>query len=614
MARFNRGLQSSPWLCMKRKFIMLSLLISGMPCKDINVFLEPLVDDLQLLFETGVETYDAHTQEMFTLHRKELDIAPTPMTGKEIYEEVKSIENSWGKGVKDTKEEFMQVLTGSGGKMKRIKNRFKWGKQGNHLMEEIQHIATTPYHCIDFMHVEKNVYESLIGTLPHMPGKTKDGLEARMDLVHFGLRPELEPKTQGNRTILPAACYTLTKEEKTSFLRVPQGYCSNFASMVSRKDRKLIGLKSHDYHIKEINVDELDKLQEELCVTLCLLEKYFPPSFFDIMVHLTVHLTREVKFGHVCFRWMYPFERCMKAIKGHVQNKNKPEGYIAEENVAEETIEYLSEYKRSMKTIGIPLNRHDAFDNGEDANSVNEEKPLSAGKLMQVCHEELSKAHFYVMQNTPEVEPYIKQSPHDFLKKTTFCSTTSMVKSKSYNEFQVEKEFAVDKGSIRETLRWISRGPHTEVMKYDAYHINGYLFRTKSHEGRNYQNSGVSVEATDMHICKEGVSYAQSYYYGVLQEIWIPLFKCDWVDNRHGVKKVGLGYTLVELKGHKDDPFIWHHKRDKTTPKDYRDAYVDVDEEFSTVVLPQNDNILPHVDPLDLGKESRDDYFRSDCR
>ncbi|GJR05846.1 reverse transcriptase domain-containing protein [Tanacetum coccineum] len=35
-------------------------------------------------------------------------------------------------------------------------------------------------------------------------------------------------------------------------------------------------------------------MQEELVVTLCLLEKFFPPSFFDIMIHLTVHLTREV--------------------------------------------------------------------------------------------------------------------------------------------------------------------------------------------------------------------------------------------------------------------------------------------------------------------------------
>ncbi|GJS35895.1 putative transposase-associated domain-containing protein [Tanacetum coccineum] len=56
-----------PWLCMKRKFIMLSVLISGYPGNDIDVFLEPLVDDLHTLFETGVDTYDVSTKDNFNL-------------------------------------------------------------------------------------------------------------------------------------------------------------------------------------------------------------------------------------------------------------------------------------------------------------------------------------------------------------------------------------------------------------------------------------------------------------------------------------------------------------------------------------------------------------------
>ncbi|GJX09773.1 hypothetical protein Tco_0199632 [Tanacetum coccineum] len=56
-----------PWLCMKRKFIMLSVLISGYPGNDIDVFLEQLVDDLHTLFETGVDTYDVSTKDNFNL-------------------------------------------------------------------------------------------------------------------------------------------------------------------------------------------------------------------------------------------------------------------------------------------------------------------------------------------------------------------------------------------------------------------------------------------------------------------------------------------------------------------------------------------------------------------
>ena len=51
-----------PWLCMKRKLMMLSLLISGpqKPENDIDVYLAPLLDDLKMLWEEGVESYDAH--------------------------------------------------------------------------------------------------------------------------------------------------------------------------------------------------------------------------------------------------------------------------------------------------------------------------------------------------------------------------------------------------------------------------------------------------------------------------------------------------------------------------------------------------------------------------
>jgi len=38
-------------------------------------------------------------------------------------------------------------------------------------------------HCIDVMHVENNVYDSLIGALLNIKGKTKDGVNACLDLI-----------------------------------------------------------------------------------------------------------------------------------------------------------------------------------------------------------------------------------------------------------------------------------------------------------------------------------------------------------------------------------------------------------------------------------------------
>jgi hypothetical protein len=44
--------------------------------------------------------------------------------------------------------------------------------------------------------------------------------------------------------------------------------------------------------------------------TIYKLEMIFPPSFFDLMKHLTIHLADEAKVaGLVQYKWIYPLER-----------------------------------------------------------------------------------------------------------------------------------------------------------------------------------------------------------------------------------------------------------------------------------------------------------------
>ena len=55
---------------------------------------------------------------------------------------------------------------------------------------------------------------------------------------------------------------------------------------------------------------QLQKLENDVVVNLCKLERIFLPSFFDIMMHLPVHLESEAKIaGPVQYRWMYLIER-----------------------------------------------------------------------------------------------------------------------------------------------------------------------------------------------------------------------------------------------------------------------------------------------------------------
>ncbi|XP_057251833.1 uncharacterized protein LOC130591892 [Beta vulgaris subsp. vulgaris] len=58
-----------PWMCMKSDNMILSLLIPGpkSPGDDIDVFLQPLVDELNELWEFGVKTFDAYAKETFNM-------------------------------------------------------------------------------------------------------------------------------------------------------------------------------------------------------------------------------------------------------------------------------------------------------------------------------------------------------------------------------------------------------------------------------------------------------------------------------------------------------------------------------------------------------------------
>jgi hypothetical protein len=207
------------------------------------------------------------------------------------------------------------------------------------------------------MHIEKNVCDNLIGTLLDISLKTKDDLNARLDLVDIGIRPELHPTVDDKgKQILPPASFTMSREKKEILcsviqnIKTPDGYASNISRCVNMKDCTLNGLKSHACHVlledilpialrlcypskavmhiviglvrffkklcsKVIDVSELAELQQSIVMTLCDMERVFLPSFFTVMVHLLVHMVEEVKLGGpVHYRWMYPLERYLYIV------------------------------------------------------------------------------------------------------------------------------------------------------------------------------------------------------------------------------------------------------------------------------------------------------------
>jgi hypothetical protein len=191
------------------------------------------------------------------------------------------------------------------------------------------------------------------------------------------------------------ASYALTKEGKITFFeclnstKVPAGFSSNIKGIINMAEKKFQNLKSHDCHVimmqllsvalrgllpknvrlaivklcallnaisqKKINPEDLPQLQNDVVHYLVSFELVFPPSFFNIMTHLLVHLVEEISIlGPIFLHNMFPFERFMGVLKKYVRNRARPEGSIVKGYGIEEVIEFYVDFVPDLKPIGLP--------------------------------------------------------------------------------------------------------------------------------------------------------------------------------------------------------------------------------------------------------------------
>ncbi|KAI3817395.1 hypothetical protein L1987_11185 [Smallanthus sonchifolius] len=389
-----------PWLCMKESSFMLSLLIPGpkSPGKDMDVFLRPLVDELKHLWQSGVRTKDAATNSFFTMKAALLwtindfparsslsgwsgqgykacptcneDTSSIRVTNKVVYvghRRFLDAKHPWRtsldfNGEPETRappkqfspadieaqlDRLLHRLPGKhpdfgGVTRKREDFELNWSKRS--IFFELEYWSSLQLkHNLDVMHIERNVCDSLLGTLL-MNDKTKDTSNARVDLEKLKIRRTQWLEKKGNKIFRPHPKYSFKITDRKLFcefikdVKLPDGFRSNIRKRVTDNNTNITGLKSHDCHIlmqrlipigvrgfltkdtytpivdlctffkqlcsRTLLVEDMKKAKDAIITILCKLELIYPPAFFDIMVHLVLHLPDEaIRGGPVCMRW-----------------------------------------------------------------------------------------------------------------------------------------------------------------------------------------------------------------------------------------------------------------------------------------------------------------------
>ncbi|GKC52769.1 hypothetical protein Tco_1075514 [Tanacetum coccineum] len=381
------------------------------------------------------------------------------------------------------------------------------------------------------MHIEKNVLESILNTLL-MNDKSKDTAKARQDLKSLGIRSGLWlGQNKNGKCSKPQAAYSFTPADRKKFcqfikgVKLPDGFGSNFKHKVTDNDTNITGLKSHDCHImmqrllpyglqqylppdvakplielclffkqicsQTLMVDDMLKAQSKVIDILCNLELIYPPAFFDIMIHLVIHLPLEAIFGGpIRPRWMYPFERYMKKLKNYVRNKAKPEGSIAEGYVAEEALTFSSHYFRD---VTMKFNHPDR---NVDCPPLTCQfqvfkslcKSIGLRSVIRIDHQELKKVIWYVLHNSPEIDTYQAKFKSEFSNKDMKKEFPSWF-GKQIRQRHVDNDPGVSESS---ELFALACGPSQTPISVNSCVVNGVRFVVHNHDERcTTQNSGI---------------------------------------------------------------------------------------------------------------------------
>lgn len=76
-----------------------------------------------------------------------------------------------------------------------------------------------------------------------------------------------------------------------------------------------------------------------------MFEVWFAPGFWDIMMHLPIHLVEEVAIlGPVHSRWCYSVERYLGVLTSYVRDTSKPEACMASGYSVDESLGFCTEY------------------------------------------------------------------------------------------------------------------------------------------------------------------------------------------------------------------------------------------------------------------------------
>jgi hypothetical protein len=141
---------------------------------------------------------------------------------------------------------------------------------------------------------------------------------------------------------------------------------------------------------------------------------HFPPASFNINVHFTTHLIKEIKlFGPMFLYQMYAYERFNGILKPFIRNRAYPEGNMVPGYYTEEAMKWALNYTNPNNSIGVPKSHREGRLT---------RKGTIGKKTITLDPNLFCYAHFHVMQHMSIVSEYVDEHKEVLLRDNPECN------------------------------------------------------------------------------------------------------------------------------------------------------------------------------------------------
>ncbi|KAJ8755630.1 hypothetical protein K2173_022225 [Erythroxylum novogranatense] len=532
-----------PWMCLKEAYMFLTVIVPGPtnPKQKIDVFLQPLISELQQLWDYDVQTYDVSQKQNFVLRAALMwtisDFSAFAMlsrwstTGKLACPYCRNDSDAFylPNGGKISWFDNHKKFLPTDHPFRRNKYKFRKNRTvntppplitfGEDVLQEIEELGIfwdLPYrktnlirHNLDVMHIEKNIFDNLFNTIMNIEGRTKDNAKSRADLQIFCKRNELHKDLGTGK--YPKACYTLDKRKKELIcewlksLKFPDGYVSNLARCVDLRKYKLFGMKSHDCHVfmqRLIPIAFRELLPSKVWEAITELSLFFKSlTSAEINIGEMEKLEHEIPVILCKLESIFPprFFDCMEHLLVHLAHEAKLVGPV-QYRWMYPFERYLHHLKKNVK------------------NKARVEGSICNAYLV----EEASTFCGYYF------EPHVNTRARKVPRNDDGGRTKNPIENKMICD--------------------LAKGPLRTVKSYPVFFINGYKYHTACHEqNMSTISSGVSIQGEMMDYYGNIIEILEVEYPALPVKRCV-LFRCDWYDPTPNVgAKVHRQYNLVEI-------------------------------------------------------------------